>query len=101
MREGAAGETERPRERDVDSARPQYLIGDRALRLAGEQARDVHRVAASVEERAAVQLGVEADVRPGGRDEAEEAPDQSQLTDRSRPDQANELVGLRVVPELE
>ena len=61
-REHVAGEAQRPGEDPVGAGRPEPRLAEDALRLAAEQARAADAVTADVHQRAALDVGAQADV---------------------------------------
>src|SRR4029079_18816142 len=62
MADDSVCESQRPREDDIDAARPDYLFAPSALRLARDQAEAADAVATDVHQRPAVESRVEASV---------------------------------------
>ncbi len=92
-----AGEPHPAAEGDVDAVTANHLHAAHELRLAGQQPRCAHAVAADVHQRASLQIGAQAHVSRIVEVEAEGGADEPQAADRAGPDELHQARGLRVM----
>src|SRR5437588_1335765 len=97
LAEDVVGEAEGPGERDVDTARAERLLAVHALGLARQQTRAADAVAPDVHERAALEVGQQADILRVVEEEAEGGPDEPQPADRALGDELGQPLRLRRV----
>ena len=90
-------EPHRPVRRHVDPRVDDDLLGEHGDRVAGDDPAAADAVAADVHQRATGELGVEADVAEIREREAEDRVHRAEPADRAFPDEALELLRLRMV----